>query len=145
MNNRTTTATATATATAEETVVNDVVTKKVGLPTEEQWAQQIRERVQGDFHLGYRNGNFERIEGWLNAKNSPLVSNQLARNLSATQPVGCCTMERFGKKVSLMCFLTENNEWVHLFVMDKKSVRGTNDNGFNHLSHGHILGKRIFQ
>lgn len=115
-----------------------MVTNKSGVPTDQQWAEQITNRVQGDFHLKYRNGNFERIEGWLNANNSPLVSNQLARNLSATQPVGCCVMERFGQKVSLMCFLTDSNEWIHLFVMDKNSVQDSKNAGMSYLSHDNM-------
>jgi hypothetical protein len=104
--------------------------------TDDEWAEVVAKRVKGDFHVGYRSGNFERIEGWLNAKNSPLVSNRLARNLSNTQPVGCCTMERFGTKVSLMCFMTDDKEWLHLFIMPKDSVKFVDSRDLRYLNQG---------
>jgi hypothetical protein len=113
-----------------------MVRESVEVPTDEQWASVVTNRLNGEFKLGYRSGNYERIEGWLNAMQAPQLTTHLAKNLSTKQPVGCCSFEYSGRKVALLCFMTDEKEWLHLFVVDRDAVRTPDDGQLRFLNQG---------
>ncbi|MCI0537671.1 MAG: hypothetical protein L0Z50_20845, partial [Verrucomicrobiales bacterium] len=91
--------------------------------------------VAGDktAHLDLMSKDLVAVRQWLNNHNAP-DDFVVPAGLNGLPSLGCRVLDWRGQKVSFVCFELENKEMVHLFVMDRSSMRGVPQNGIRELA-----------
>jgi hypothetical protein len=87
-----------------------------------QLARQIIALAEsGKITLGKMSGNPDELKSWLATRGSP-HDFAIPAGLRGYPGIGCQTYVMNGTKVSLMCFMLDKDQVVHLFVMDEKAL-----------------------
>ncbi|MEM6600576.1 MAG: hypothetical protein AAF649_04245 [Verrucomicrobiota bacterium] len=73
--------------------------------------------VQSGFELDVQTGDTEELNQWFMQHSSPLIDSDAAQHL-AQHAMGCKAFRWDGKPVSLMCYRVDEDQVLHLFVMD---------------------------
>lgn len=79
-------------------------------------------------HLELMSQDLTAVRGWLNNRNAP-DSFVIPAGLNGRPSMGCRVLDWSGSKVSFVCFELGNNQMVHLFVVDRKAMRGCPSSG----------------
>lgn len=88
----------------------------------QQFAEAIYElKQEGKMSLGKMASNPEELKAWLAAKGSP-HDFTIPGSLENMEGIGCQTFVLNGAKVSLLCFMLDKNQMVHLFVIDEGAI-----------------------
>lgn len=68
--------------------------------------------------IGLMTGDYEKARAWLDERSSPLPDN-LPAGLAKMAVLGCQTWKTTRGDVSLICYLGENMQMVHLYIFDQ--------------------------
>lgn len=95
-------------------------TRPAGLPLPENAtiAQLATNLAEHHASIGLMSGDFARVRQWIAEKNGPLPDD-LPPGLAKMMVLGCETWKTSRGKVSLVCFVGENKQMVHLYVFEK--------------------------
>ncbi len=92
-------------------------------PTAGQLAAGIMQMAgRGEINLGKMSSDPAELRAWLAAQGSP-HDFPIPEKLQGLQGMGCQSFVIDGAKVSLVCFMLDQNRMVHLFVVDDSSLR----------------------
>lgn len=83
--------------------------------------EMARVMSSGDYELAVTSSSFQELQQFLNAHQGHADLN-LPGGLAGCNSYGCEVMNWNGSKVSLVCFKTESNEIVHLFVINRAAL-----------------------
>jgi len=94
-------------------------TRPSGLPLPENAtvAQLATNLAEHHASIGLMSGDFARVRQWISERGGPLPED-LPPGLAKMMVLGCETWKTTRGKVSLVCFVGENKEMVHLYVFE---------------------------
>lgn len=78
-------------------------------------------KAGGKITLGKMASNTDELRAWLASQDAP-HDFPLPASLQNLEGMGCQTFIINGAKVSLLCFMLEKNQLVHLFVVDESAI-----------------------
>ncbi len=81
------------------------------------------------FRLDFLSEKLPEIDQHLVSKKSPIL-NEIPNRLAEKLPLGCKTLDWQGQKVTLICFHSDEDKIIHLYLIDKST---TSENSFGEL------------
>ena len=114
------------------TLLVTIVALSLRSPTKAQFAnfRSYAGAVAGDKngHLDLMSRDVTAMRQWLNNRSAP-ADFVVPAGLNGLPSLGCRVLDWNSRKVSFICFELGNKQLVHLFVMDRDSLRGTPQGG----------------
>ncbi len=126
-----------AAAAASAALVVTLVTLVIRSPGKAQFAdfRSYVGAVAGDApaQLNLMSGDLSAVRQWLNRRKAP-SDFVIPAGLNGLPSLGCCVLDWNSRKVSFVCFELENKQMVHLFVVDRDSLRGVPRGGLREVA-----------
>lgn len=90
----------------------------LSLPENATVAQLAANLAEHHATIGLMSGDFARVRRWISERGGPLPDD-LPPGLAKLMVLGCETWNTTRGKVSLVCFVAENKQMVHLYIFEK--------------------------